>query len=202
MASTLPLGDPQKTAVVFIECQNGVFGAQAAIPALQAELTSLVERLVTLADAARAAGVTTVHATCVGTAGRVPNIPAPLYRLIGPASDEWHPGHPATQIIDELQDDRDIVLPRHRGLIPTYNTDLLPSLRALGAETIVFAGVSVNIAIPMSVGQAVEDGFTVVLARDAIAGTPAEYSKLVIKNTLSMLATITDVDTLAAHWKG
>jgi nicotinamidase-related amidase len=202
MTDALPLGDPTTTAVVFIECQNGVFKQDAAIPALRDELDAQVDRLVDLAGAARAAGVLTVHATCEGMAGGQPPTTAPLYRLIGPATAEWQPGHPATKVIDELLDPRDLLISRRRGLVPTYNTDLLAILRARGIRTIVFAGVSTNIAIPASVAQATEDGFTVVIPRDAVSGTPKEYSDAVVKNTLAMLATITDIAALKAHWKG
>ena len=84
--------------------------------------------------------------------------------------------------------------------MPTYHTDLLAILRARGVQTIVFAGVSTNIAIPTSVAQATEDGFTVVIPRDAVSGTPKEYSDAVVKYTLAMLATITDVAALKQHW--
>lgn len=200
MAEPLPLGDPGSTAVVFIECQNGVFGAQAAVPALRDQLGPLVDRLVELADAARSAGVMTVHATCVGMSGGAPVTPAPLYRLIAQNSADWEPGHPATEVIPELLDRRDVVITRRRGLVPTHGTDLLPFLRAREIRTIVFAGVSTNIAVPASVAEATEEGFTAVVPRDAVMGTPIEYSDQVIKYTLSMLATITDVASLAAHW--
>jgi len=196
----LPLGDPDSTAVVFIECQNGVFGEDAAIPALQASLAGVVDRLVELAVAARTSGVRVVHATCEG-AGPVPHTPAPLYRLIASRSADWAPGHPATQVIDELADPGDVILPRRRGLLPTHNTDLLPSLRAFGVRTVVFAGASTNIAVTGSTLEATEEGFGVVIARDAVHGTPQEYSDAVIANTLGMLATLTDVESLKAHWQ-
>ncbi|MCW2621953.1 MAG: cysteine hydrolase, partial [Frankiales bacterium] len=49
--------------------------------------------------------------------------------------------------------------------------------------------------------EAVEEGFTVVLARDAVLGTPKEYADAVLKNTLGMLATITEIADLKTHWK-
>jgi nicotinamidase-related amidase len=205
MARPLPLGDPATTAVVFIECQNGVLGdleGVVAIPALKAARGQLVDRLVELADAARSAGIVTVHATCEGRTPQVPHLAAPLYRLIGPSTEGWNRDHPATQVLPQLLDERDLVQPRRRGLIPTHNTDLLPSLRALGVQTIVFAGASVNIAITGSTFEAVEEGFTVVLPRDAVLGTPQDYVEAVLTNTLGMMATLTDIASLKTHWKG
>jgi hypothetical protein len=40
-----------------------------------------------------------------------------------------------------------------------------------------------------------------VLARDAVAGYPAEYGAAMIENSLSLLATITTTDELLATWK-
>ncbi|MCW2621367.1 MAG: hypothetical protein JWL64_969, partial [Frankiales bacterium] len=111
MAQPLPLGDPATTAVVFIECQNGVLGdldGVVAIPALRAARGQLIDRLVDLAGAARTAGVVTVHAVCEGRTPQVPHLKAPLYRLIGPNTEGWNRDHPATQVVPALLDERDI----------------------------------------------------------------------------------------------
>ncbi|CAO5177345.1 hypothetical protein FAIPA1_30286 [Frankia sp. AiPs1] len=49
-------------------------------------------------------------------------------------------------------------------------------LRNLGVTTIVATGVSVNIAIPNLVMDAVNRGYQVVVPRDAVAGIPADYA--------------------------
>ena len=54
-------------------------------------------------------------------------------------------------------------------------TDLDAILRNLGVTTIVAVGVSLNVAIPNLVMDAVNAGYRVVLPRDAVAGIPAEY---------------------------
>jgi nicotinamidase-related amidase len=195
-----PLGDPRTTAVVFVECQEGVLGAEPALPALSADIGDLVGTLVKLANSARDAGVLTVHATLEGVPGEPLTTPAPLYRALVEPTRAWEPGYLATRVIPELQDPRDVLIPRRRGLIPTHGTDLLPILRERGVRTIVFAGVSTNIALPVSTAEATEEGFAVIIPRDAVAGTPKEYSELVIANTLAMLATISDTAELAAHW--
>jgi nicotinamidase-related amidase len=94
----------------------------------------------------------------------------------------------------------DLVLPRHHGLNPAKGTELLPVLQGRGINTIVLTGVSVNLALPLIAGEATEEGFHVVVPRDAVAGTPKEYADLALKHTLGMLATLTMVDSLTAHW--
>ncbi len=79
-------------------------------------------------------------------------------------------------------------------------TDLDAILRNLGVSTIVAVGVSVNVAIPNLVMDAVNAAYRVVVPRDAVAGIPTDYATAVIDNTLSLLATITTTDELVEAW--
>ncbi|MGW0181636.1 isochorismatase family protein, partial [Nocardia sp. NPDC003345] len=74
-------------------------------------------------------------------------------------------------------------------------------LRNLGVSTIVAVGVSLNVAIPNFVMDAVNSAYDVVLPRDAVAGVPAEYGAAMIDNTLSLLATVTTTRELLDTWK-
>ena len=84
---------------------------------------------------------------------------------------------------------------------PMGGTDLDAVLRNLGVSTVVVVGVSLNIAIPNVVMDAVNAAYRVIVPRDAVAGIPAEYGAAVIANTLSLLATITTTDELLQAWK-
>jgi nicotinamidase-related amidase len=46
----------------------------------------------------------------------------------------------------------------------------------------------------------VNNGYQVVLPRDAVCGVPAEYADAVVDNTLRLLATVTAVDEITAAW--
>jgi nicotinamidase-related amidase len=171
------------------------------LPTLAAEAKDLAATLGRLLTAARAAGVPVLHATFEGFhPGTGPGV-APLWRATG-ASREWYPGHPATRVIPELFDDRDLVVPRRHGLSPTRGTDLLPVLRGLGVRTVVLAGVSLNVALPVTAADLGQDGFRVILVRDGAVGTPAEYAEQVVRHTMAMLADITTVDDVVAAWTG
>jgi len=74
-------------------------------------------------------------------------------------------------------------------------------LRNLGARTIVIVGVSTNVAIPNATFDCVNTGFNVVIARDAIAGFPIEYTDHIVQNTLSVVAKICSTEQLVAAWK-
>ena len=194
--------DPAHTAVVTSECQNGVIGAESVLPEL-AELAALavVPNGAQLCAVARSAGVPVVH--CV--AGRRPDDRGSNHnaRLFGallrlPRMDL---GTHATEVIGEFAvSPEDLVLARMHGLNPMAGTDLDPVLRNLGVSTVVVVGVSVNVAVTNLVMDAVNLGYQVVLARDAVAGIPAAYAESVIDNTLALLATVLTTAEIVAHW--
>jgi biuret amidohydrolase len=112
------------------------------------------------------------------------------------------PGSEGANLLPEAgPEPSDVVLTRWHGVGPMGGTDLDAILRNLGVSTIVAVGVSLNIAIPNLVMDAVNKGYRVVLPRDAVAGYPAEYGTAVIDNSLSLLATVTSTDDLLATWR-
>jgi nicotinamidase-related amidase len=60
--------------------------------------------------------------------------------------------------------------------------------------------VSLNIAIPNVVFDAVNRGYQVVVVTDAVAGVPVDYGRAVIENTLALLATLVSTEELLAAW--
>ena len=111
-------------------------------------------------------------------------------------------GTPATEVVPEIGvEPSDLVLSRVHGLGPMGGTDLDPVLRNMGVSTIVAVGVSVNIAIQNLAFDAVNNGYQVVIPRDAVAGVPAHYADAVLDNTLSLVATLTATADLVRIWK-
>ncbi|MBP2369764.1 isochorismatase family protein [Pseudonocardia parietis] len=189
-----------ETAVVLVECQQGVLGEGSVLPDLRDASPGLPDAVARLADVARAAGAVVVHATYEGSYGAVDHGTAPLWRLLGPTTRAWAPGSHSTEILPGLRHPDDLVIPRHHGLCPGSGTELFPVLRGLGRRSVVLAGVSLNVALPLAAGEAVHNGFRVLVPRDAVAGTPAAYGEQVLRNTMSMLATVTSVAELAQAW--
>ena len=128
--------------------------------------------------------------------GRGSNHNAKLF-AIGQAGVDITPGTEGATLLPEFgPEPTDLVLARWHGLGPMGGTDLDAVLRNLGVQTIVAVGVSLNVAIPNLVMDAVNAGYRVVLPRDAVAGIPTEYAAAVIKNTLALLTTVTSTDAL------
>ena len=197
------LVSPWRTAIVTSEIQNGVIGDQAALPVLADAARDMVPHLARLVKAARVAGVEVIHATFARRPdGKGANHNARLFAGVDKSPVKLLPGSDAVRVVDAIGvAPTDIVLTRTHGLNPMSGTDLDAVLRNLGVTTIVATGVSLNVAIPNLVMEAVNLGYDVILPRDAVCGVPAEYGEAVIENTLGLLATVTTVDALVAAWE-
>lgn len=192
--------DPSATAVVTSELQRGVVGPQAVFPALAAEAQAILPQVVRVVEAARRAGAPVIHGVVHRRAdGRGANHNARLFVAAARAGVALTPGSHAAGLIDELGDTSgDLISSRLHGLSPMAGTGLDPLLRNLGVQVVIVVGVSVNIAVTNLVMDAVNAGYTVVLPRDAVAGTPGHYAHAVIDHTLALLATVTTADSVCA----
>jgi nicotinamidase-related amidase len=192
--------NPDTTAVVCVECQNGVLGPESVLPALAADSSELVSSVRRLLDSARQFGARVVHATYEGNLGGRPTGTARIWRALGPATAQWAPGNTATAVLPDLLASTDLVLPRHHGLFPTLDSELLPVLKGLGVSTIVLAGVSLNLAITHTAGHVTQAGFNLVVPRDGVGGTPKDYAEQVLNNTIAVLGRLTTIDQLIGEW--
>ncbi|BBY40001.1 isochorismatase [Mycobacterium mantenii] len=192
--------DPETTAVICVECQNGVLGPDSILPALAADTSELVSGVRRLLDSARQFGARVVHATYEGSLGGRQTGTARLWRALGPATAQWTPGSAPTIVLPELLAPTDLVLPRHHGLFPTLDSELLPVLKGLGVRTIVLAGVSLNLAITHTAGHVTQAGFDLVVPRDAVGGTPKDYAEQVLDNTIAVLGRLTTIDQVIDEW--
>ncbi|GGS28658.1 isochorismatase [Streptomyces nojiriensis] len=200
----MPELDPATTALLTVECQNGVVGEESALPELAKEArdSGMLERVAALVDAARGAGVQVLHAVAERRPdGLGANTNARLFRAAERLPVRQLTGSRAVEVAAPIVvADRDLVVRRLHGLSPMAGTDLDPLLRNLGIRTLVVTGVSANIAIPNTVFDAVNLGYRVVVPADAIAGVPASCTAEVIRNSLALVAAITTAEELLMQW--
>jgi biuret amidohydrolase len=194
---------PSSCAVLTHELQESVVGEGAALTALVTAATPTFPAVCRLLSGARAVGVPVVHNTMGPPA--VPSAPpnSPLASILARRSAEWgtDDGARGAEVIAAIGlEDSDYVVERHHGMAAFPGTELDSVLRALRVETIVATGVSLNLGIIALAADAVSLGYRVVVATDAVAGTPREYGEAVIANTLSVLATRLKVDEILAVW--
>jgi len=193
------------TAVVTMELQRGVVGDLApAIGGLAAEVArrQTLARAGRLVAGARGVGVPVVHCTAQFRADRVgspANTPLLAALLRNPA--HLLVGSPATELVPELGlADTDVVESRLHGISPFGGTSLDATLRSLGTTTVLVTGVSVNLGVFGLVVEAVNHGYRVAVATDAVAGVPADYADAVLANSIALLATLTTVDEALDLW--
>ncbi|MET9420300.1 cysteine hydrolase [Streptomyces sp. NPDC006540] len=194
------------TVLLTVECQQGVVGKDSALPELAAAASSYgaLRNVARLVAAAHDAGVQVLHAVAERRPdGRGSNRNARLFRAATRLPVQQHTGSAAVRIAPPIDvAPEDIVVRRLHGLSPLAGTDVDPILRNLGCRTLVVTGVSANVAVPNAVFDAVNLGYTAVVVADAIAGVPAEYTPAMIRNTLSLVATIATTDEVLSSWKG
>jgi nicotinamidase-related amidase len=195
------MSEPSRTAVLFIECQRGVIGELSVLPALAEEAQPARQAMGRLATGARAVGARVVHLTYLPLAGgRSASRRAPLMRATG-RSAEWTDDHAAMEVIPEIGvGPDDLVLPRHQGLSPVHRTEVLAILRNLGTDEVVVAGVSTNLAIPLTAAGAADEDFGVIVATDASVGTPTAHHESMLKHSLAYVARLATVDELLSEW--
>ena len=202
MTTLAELAAPEHTAIVTQECQGAVIGPNAGLAALAEEARRVaLPNITRLLPAARAAGVRVVHCLVQRRPdGLGSNHNAKIF-AIGRGEVDIAPGTPGAALVPELgPEPTDLELSRWHGVGPMGGTDLDAVLRNLEVSTIVVVGVSLNIAIPNVVMDAVNAAYRVIVPRDAVAGIPTEYGEAIIANTLSLLATITTTDDLLRVW--
>jgi nicotinamidase-related amidase len=124
----------------------------------------------------------------------------PLQQAIGPLNAGWT-AERGGNVVDEIGvEPGDLVLQRSSGMSPTHSSELFAVLRNIGVQTVVLAGVSLNVAIPSATVELGDEGFSVVIPRDGVAGTPLEYGDSVLRYSLRFLATITTADDVIRAW--
>ena len=197
LAELLGRGD---ATVLTMEIQRGVVGDRSSFPELAAAVAdgNVIPNTARLLTAARGAGVPVVHCTAGFRADRRGSTPsAPLISAMLKRPEHLLEGTDAVDLVPELgPEPGDLVSHRRHGVSPFIGTTLDATLRALGTRTVVATGVSLNLGIVGLAVEAVNFGYRVVVATDAVAGIPAPYAAAVLANTMPLVATLAGVDDI------
>ncbi|MFG2226180.1 isochorismatase family protein [Streptomyces sp. NPDC048644] len=197
--------DPDTTVLLTVECQRGVVGPDSALPELAeaARESGALDNVARLTAAAHDVGVQVLHAVAVRRPdGRGAGRNARLFRAAERLPVQQTIGTAAVRVADPVPvSEDDLVVQRLHGLSPIAGTDVDALLRNAGCRTLVITGVSANVAIPNAVFDAVNLGYTAVVPADAIAGVPADYTPVMIRNTLALVATVTRTDDVLTCWE-
>ncbi|MFG1809682.1 isochorismatase family cysteine hydrolase [Streptomyces sp. NPDC049040] len=178
MSETLRL-DPAKTALVLIEYQNDFTSPGGVLNGAVADVmakTGMLANTVALAEAARAAGVTVMHApiTFAPGYGELSRHPYGILKGVVDGS-AFVKGSWGAAIVDDLAPaEGDIVIEGKRGLDTFASTNLDFILRSKGIDTIILGGFLTNCCVESTMRTGYEHGFRVVTVRDCLAATSQE----------------------------
>jgi biuret amidohydrolase len=195
---------PGRCAVLVQELQEGVVGPTSRLSAL-AEVVrdwSLLAHAAKVLESARRADVPVIHCTAENLPrGLGRNTNARLFAAARKLGMDNEPGSDSVRPVQELgPTSGDIVLPRFHGLSPLTGSSLDSVLRNSGVGVLVVMGVSLNVAIPNLVFDAVNRSYQVVLVSDAVAGVPMEYGAQMVEHTLSLVCTIASSEEVVNAW--
>lgn len=178
MSETFRL-DPAKTALVLIEYQNDFVSEGGALNSAVAGVmakTGMLANTVALAGAARAAGITVMHApiTFAPGYGELSRHPYGILKGVVDGSafvkNTW-----GAAIVDDLAPaDGDIVIEGKRGLDTFASTNLDFILRSKGIDTIILGGFLTNCCVESTMRTGYENGYRVITVPDCVAATSQE----------------------------
>jgi nicotinamidase-related amidase len=171
--------DPTTTAVVLIEYQND-FTSEGGVlhGAVEAVMdkTGMLENSRRVAEAAREAGATVMHAPITFAEGYNELSSHPYGILKGVVDgNAFVKGSWGAAIVDDLAPQPgDIVIEGKRGLDTFASTNLDFILRSKGIKTIALGGFLTNCCVESTMRSGYENGYKVVTLNDCVAATSIE----------------------------
>jgi nicotinamidase-related amidase len=185
--------DPSTTAVVLIEYQNDFTSEGGVLHGAVADVmdkTSMMANTRQVIDAARAAGVTVMHAPITFAEGYNEISSHPYGILKGVVDGKaFVKGSWGAAIVDEFAPaDNDIVIEGKRGLDTFASTNLDFILRSKGIKTIVLGGFLTNCCVESTMRSGYENGYQVITLSDCVAATSAEEHDNALKYDFPMFS--------------
>ncbi len=171
--------DPKTTALVLIEYQNEFTSTGGVLhDAVSAVMdkTGMLENTKRVVEAARAAGVTIMHAPITFAAG-YNEISAHPYGILKGVVDgnAFVKGTWGAAIVDDLAPvEGDILVEGKRGLDTFASTNLDFMLRSKGITTLVLGGFLTNCCVESTMRSGYENGYQVITLSDCVAATSVE----------------------------
>ena len=187
--------DPKRTAVVLIEYQNDFTSEGGALHDVVRDVmerTGMLDNTRRLAEAARAAGATIVHAPIAYVPGYRELALHPYGILKGVVdAGAFVKGDWGAEIVDALApQEGDVVVEGKRGLDSFATTNLDFLLRGRGITTIALAGFLTNCCVESTMRTGYEKGYHVITLADCVAATSAEEHENAIKFNYPMFSEV------------
>src|ERR1700722_7715962 len=194
--------DPAHTAVINMECQENLLGANSVPPGLAraARANGLLANLADLFTTARRVGSRIYYCTDERRPagfGFARNTMVAM-RMTGATDGSGGHGPVMPEIAPKPED---VVFRREQGLTGFYATGLDPYLRNTGVTTVIVTGVSLNIAVLGTAIEAMNRGYTVIVPHDCVASDPPEYADIAMRYTMRNIAFVVPSRTVIDAWE-
>ena len=179
--------DPSRTALLIIDPQNDFLSEGGVVWDLVGEgvkNTKVVEHLIELRNAAKAAGVPVFYCPHYYNENEFATWKHlnPIDQLMferkmfnsGSWGAEFHP--------QLMPDDNTFVLAPHKALSGFWTSDISIQFRQRDIDTVILAGMSANLCVESHLRDAEENGFEVVIVKDATTGAGPDATQAAMVN--------------------
>ncbi len=193
--------DPDKTAVVSMECQENLLGDRPQLPGLakSARDMGLLDNLARLYQAARSVGVRVYYCTDERRPdgfGFADNFLGHRFMADGQTGSGGQ-GPVMPQIFPQASD---VVFRREQGVTGFFATGLDQYLRNTGVKTVIVTGISLNLAVLGTAVEAFNRGYTLVMPSDCTASDPPEYADSVMRYTMRAISYVVPSANIVDFW--
>jgi ureidoacrylate peracid hydrolase len=185
--------DPNTTAVVLIEYQNDFTSEGGVLHEAVSDVMDKTDMLANsqrVAQAARAAGATVMHApiTFAPGYGEISSHPYGILKGVVDGN-AFVKGSWGAAIVDDLAPaEGDIVVEGKRGLDTFASTNLDFILRSKGITTIALGGFLTNCCVESTMRSGYENGYRVITLSDCVAATSPEEHDNALKYDFPMFS--------------
>ena len=185
--------DPNTTAVVLIEYQNDFTSEGGVLHDAVSDVMDKTDMLTNsqrVAQAARAAGATVMHApiTFAPGYGEISSHPYGILKGVVDGN-AFVKGSWGAAIVDDLAPaEGDIVVEGKRGLDTFASTNLDFILRSKGITTIALGGFLTNCCVESTMRSGYENGYRVITLSDCVAATSPEEHDNALKYDFPMFS--------------
>jgi len=187
----LPVIDPERTALLAMDFQNGIV---AVVP----EPDALVERVKGAIADVRAAGGTIGYVRVAFTEDDWAQVPETNKTFSAVAAAKMlHHEHDATQIDERIApEDGDIVVRKIRiGAVST--TDLHQQLHDRGIDTLILSGISTSGVVLSTLIDAADRDYRVFVLTDGVADPRPEVHRILVDEVFPSRAHLIDTTQLS-----
>ncbi len=198
--------DSKRTALVIVDPQNDFLSEGGVVWDLVGqgvEGNHVVEHLVALREAAKQAGIPVFYSPHTYSDQEFESwqrlnpidqvmFDRKMFRTPGWGS-EWHP--------DLIPDDNTYVLQSHKVLSCFWAGDINIQLRQRGIDTIVLCGMSANLCVESHLRDGEENGFDVIVVKDATAAAGDDAYKAALTNYGFIANEVLSTDEVLSNFK-